>query len=56
MALKHAEEFINKGKEIYLVELTDKDPSQLGFDKFTQIIQNTQPLTFAGLLNKKLEI
>lgn len=55
-ALKHAGELLNKGKEVYLVELNKKDPSQLGFEKFTQIIQNTQPLTFAGLINKKLEL
>ncbi len=28
----------------------------MGFEKFTNLIQNTQPLTFSNLLEKKLQI
>jgi DNA primase len=55
MALKYAEHLLNNGKEVYLVELDDKDPSQLGFEKFTKTIQNTKPLTFQDLLTIKLQ-
>jgi hypothetical protein len=38
------------------VDLEDKDPSEMGFEKFTNLIQNTLPLTFSNLLEKKLQI
>jgi hypothetical protein len=47
---------MNEGKEVYLVNLEDKDPSEMGFEKFTNLIQNTLPLTFSNLLEKKLQI
>ena len=53
-AIKFAEEFINEGKEVYLVELKGKDPSEMGFNHFTKLIQNTNPLTQYDLMEKKL--
>ncbi len=53
-ALKHCEQLLNAGKEVYLVELDDKDPSKIGFSKFIEIISKTQPLTLDKLLIKKL--
>jgi DNA primase len=53
-AIKFAEEFINEGKEVYLVELKGKDPSEMGFNHFTKLIQNTKPLTQYDLMEKKL--
>jgi DNA primase len=55
-AITHAETLMNAGKIVYLVELNDKDPSQLGFDKFIEIISQTQPLTLSGLMAKKLKL
>lgn len=55
-ALKFCEELMNEGKEVYLVDLQDKDPSEMGFSKFTNLIQNTLPLTFSGLLEKKFQL
>jgi DNA primase len=55
-ALKFCEMLINEGKEVYLVELTSKDPSELGFRNFTKLIQNTIPLTYYGLMEKKLTL
>lgn len=53
-ALKFCELLIKEGKEVYLVDMKDKDPSDMGFIKFTNIIQETNPLTFSELLEKKL--
>ena len=53
-ALDFCEQLINEGKEVYLVEMDDKDPSEMGFEHFTKLIQNTLPLTFSDLLEKKL--
>ena len=55
-ALTFCEELLNEGKEVYLVELQDKDPSEMGFENFTKLIQTTQPLTFSNLFEKKLEL
>ena len=54
--LGFCETFLNEGKEVYLVELDGKDPSELGFHHFTHLIQATQPLSFSGLLEKKIEL
>jgi DNA primase len=55
-ALKFAEKFMNEGKEVYLVELEGKDPSEMGFAHFTNLIQNTFPLSQYDLMEKKLEL
>ena len=54
--LYFAEQFINEGKEVYLVELEGKDPSEMGFAHFTKLIQQTFPLTQYGLMEKKLQL
>jgi DNA primase len=55
-ALSFCEELINEGKEVYLVEMDGKDPSDMGFENFTNLIQTVQPLTFSDLFEKKLEL
>ena len=55
-ALKHCEYLLNQGKEVYLVELDGKDPSELGFSYFTNLIQNTTPIDQYGLMEKKLSL
>ena len=52
--LDFCEKLMNEGKEVYLVDMRDKDPSEMGFAGFTNLIQETYPLTFSGLLEKKL--
>ena len=54
-ALNFCENLMNEGKEVYLVDIDHKDPSDMGFVKFTNLIQNTLPLTFSNLLEKKLQ-
>tara|TARA_R110002167_G_scaffold17913_3_gene67924 strand:- start:93 stop:1019 length:927 start_codon:yes stop_codon:yes gene_type:complete len=55
-ALRFCEKLMAEGKEIYLVDLQDKDPAELGFANFTKLIQNTFPLTYSQLLSKKLTL
>jgi hypothetical protein len=47
---------MNEGKEVYLVDLDEKDPSEMGFTHFTNLIQNTKQLTQYSLMAKKLEL
>jgi DNA primase len=55
-ALSFCEELINEGKEVYLVDMQDKDPGEMGFENFTNLIQHTIPLTFSSLFEKKLQL
>ena len=55
-ALKFVEKFMDEGKEVYLVELEGKDPSEMGFEQFTKLIQSTFPLTQYGLMERKLQL
>ena len=55
-AIYHCEKLMNEGKEIYLINLEDKDPSEMGTEKFINLVQNTLPLTYRDLLEKKLEM
>jgi DNA primase len=53
-ALEFCQQLMNEGKEVYLIDMQDKDPSDMGFKHFTHIIQDTEPLRFSDLLYKKL--
>ena len=53
-ALTFCERLMNEGKEVYLVNMDDKDPSEMGFENFTKLIQETYPLKFSDLLEKRL--
>tara|TARA_R100000951_G_scaffold23500_1_gene19675 strand:- start:4577 stop:5506 length:930 start_codon:yes stop_codon:yes gene_type:complete len=53
-ALRFCEELLNEGKEVYLVELPGKDPSEMGFEKFTNLIQKSIPLNQFSLMEKKI--
>ena len=55
-ALKFCEKLMAEGKEVYLVDLQDKDPSEMGFKNFTKLIQKTVPLTYYDLMEQKLAI
>ena len=55
-ALGFCEQLLDIGKEVYLVELSGKDPSDLGFENFTRLIQTVFPLTQYNLMEKKLSI
>lgn len=55
-ALKHAQHLLDQGKEVYLVELDGKDPSDIGFEEMTKLLHRASPLSYAKLLHKKLEL
>jgi len=55
-ALKFCERLMAEGKEVYLVDLQDKDPSEMGFENFTKLIQTTLPLTYYDLMEQKLAL
>lgn len=55
-AFEYCQTFLNHGKEVFLIELEGKDPSELGFEGFTKLLHQSQPITFRTLIEKKLEL
>jgi hypothetical protein len=55
-ALVHCQTFLAHGKKVFLVEMQAKDPSQMGFQQFTRLIQQAKPLTLSRIMQLKLEL
>ena len=55
-AFEYAEMILDQGKEVYLVDMKRKDPSDMGFRAFTELIQQTLPVDYDGLLKFKLDL
>ena len=51
-----AEKFLNQGKRVFLVDLPDKDPSEMGFRAFTNHIQSAEEFNLTSLLRHKLQL
>ena len=54
--VKIAEEFMGLGKQVYIVDMPEKDPADLGFEKFTALMNKTEPLTFSKLMRHKMGV
>ena len=54
-SVRFCEHLMNEGKEVYLVDLKEKDPSEMGFKSVTNLIQTTTPLTDFDLMAQKLQ-
>ena len=55
-ALKMAEKFIAAGFRVFLIELPGKDPSEMGFQDFTKLVQNAIELDFSKIMLQKLNL
>ena len=55
-ALDYSQNLLNLGKEVYLIELEGKDPSDLGFNNMTKLLHTAKPLSFGDLLLKKIQL
>ena len=55
-ALQIAEQFLNNGKRVFIVEMKDKDPSEMGFRAFTEHIQTAEELDLSRLMLHKLDL
>jgi len=55
-ALDHAQTLLNYGKEVYWVDMNSKDPSEMGFEEFTKLLHDAQPLTFGDIMALKMNI
>jgi len=55
-ALKIAEQLLNQGKRIFIINLQSKDPSEMGFEAFTKLVQIAEELDFSSLILHKLDL
>ena len=55
-AFEHAKKFISIGKNVHIIEMDEKDPNELGFEKFTELLYKSQPTTIADLIRKRLSL
>ena len=55
-AIEIAEKFLNQGKRVFLIKLPDKDPSEMGFKAFTELIQTAEELDLSGIMMHKLDL
>ena len=55
-AYEIAEKYLNQGKRVFLVNLPDKDPSEMGFKAFTEHIQTAEELAISGNMLHKLDL
>ena len=55
-ALEIGEKFLNQGKRVFLIDLPDKDPSEMGFRAFTEHIQTAEELDLPGIMMHKLNL
>ena len=55
-SIGYAQQLIDLGKDVYLIELEGKDPSELGFENMTRFLHNAKQLTFSELLLKKMNL
>jgi len=53
-AIGYSQQLIDLGKDVYLIELDGKDPSDIGFENMTKHLHNAKQLSFSDLLLKKM--
>lgn len=53
-AVKLSKFLMDYGIDTYLLDMKDKDPSELGFTKFWEIVKNTKQSTFSDIIKGRL--
>jgi DNA primase len=54
-SIDHAQKLLDLGKEVYIIKLEGKDPSELGFENMISCLQLAKPLTATDLLLLKMQ-
>ena len=53
-SMKIVEELMNEGIKVHMIKLTEKDPNDIGYEKFTDIKNSTNETSFRALVKYKL--
>jgi hypothetical protein len=54
-SIKITDTLMRNGINVYYVKLTDKDPSDMGFESVTNLIKGVSKTTFSDLIRMKLD-
>ena len=55
-AIQIAEQLLNQGKRVFLIKMPGKDPSEMGFRGFTELVQEAVELDLSGIMLHKLQL
>lgn len=55
-AMDYVEQLVNYGKEVYQIDLEDKDPSVIGFKDMVKLLQKAKPVKQEDLFYKKMQM
>lgn len=55
-SIGYAQQLLDLGKDVYLIELQGKDPSEMGFEEVTKYLHNAKQMSFGDLLLKKMQL
>lgn len=55
-ALDYVDKLISYGKEVYHIDLEDKDPSKIGFEGMIKVLQSAKPIKQEDLFMKKMQM
>ena len=55
-AMELSERFLNAGFKVYNITMKGKDPSEMGFESFTEHVQSADELDFSSLMMHKLDL
>ena len=55
-AIYQSQKLLNMGKEVYLIDLDGKDPSELGFDNMMTLLHKATPVTFMDIFTQKMQL
>ena len=53
--LEIAKKFMAEGLNVYFVELSDKDPNELGYKKITEKLEDTYQFSFERMMELKID-
>ena len=53
-SMRIVEELMNEGIKVHMITMTEKDPNDLGYEKFTDIKDLTEETSFRQLMKYKL--
>lgn len=55
-SIQHSQKLLDIGKDVYLIDLEGKDPSDLGFDNMMTLLHKAKPLTFMDIFTQKMQL
>ena len=55
-ALRYARQLLDLGKDVYLIELEGKDPSDIGFENMTTLLHKAKQLSYKDIMSKLMNM